>query len=570
MKKKAFVVAIALSLLLGMIMVAVGGEMVDGEEKVTENIDYEIQPSQEINDWHDLDTVRDGGGGNYILKDDLDEDTAGYDQLVDTEEGWEPIEDFPGTFDGNGHKIRDLYIDRPEKDSVGLFGSSAGEIENVELVDADIKGGDDVGGLTGVNYGEVINSGVEGQVTGDKFVGGIIGREIRLLGDTTLRDSYFEGEIRGEIYVGGIVGYIGDHQDHQIENSHYNVDEVLINGENHITFGGLFHGQYQDWIEDKELEIEDYEGTLVPSGDHYEINDAEGFKDLLGFAGDHEKSFRLSDDVDLSEEPGLHIPYLAADFDGDSHIVSGLTLNQPFGFTVSLFAYNEDALVENLGIFDCDIEGHMYVGGLVGRNDQGEVMNCYAKGEVSGNDSIGGLVASNAGSITDSYSLAEVSGETSVGGLIGANGGDVVNTYAAGDVRGDKTIGGLVGRDWNGTVKNSFWDTETTGQDESDGGTGKSTEEMKDVATYTDTDTEGLEEPWDFVGNPNDDDGDEEIWDIDEEGVINDGYPAFAWEEEVEIEEEDEEDEDGIPGFTSTLLLLALVIVVAVHYKKKR
>jgi hypothetical protein len=52
-------------------------------------------------------------------------------------------------------------------------------------------------------------------------------------------------------------------------------------------------------------------------------------------------------------------------------------------------------------------------------------------------------------------------------------------------------VGGLVGVNCPpagencGTVSNSFWDTETSGQAISDGGTGKSTAEMKSIVTFT-------------------------------------------------------------------------------------
>ena len=46
---------------------------------------------------------------------------------------------------------------------------------------------------------------------------------------------------------------------------------------------------------------------------------------------------------------------------------------------------------------------------------------------------------------------------------------------------------------------------------------------MKLAATYTDTATAGLDSPWDFTGNPNDDAGTEDHWNID--GAVNAGYP---------------------------------------------
>jgi hypothetical protein len=57
------------------------------------------------------------------------------------------------------------------------------------------------------------------------------------------------------------------------------------------------------------------------------------------------------------------------------------------------------------------------------------------------------------------------------------------NSYP-GSVTGNYTVGGLVGLNF-GTVSNSFWDTETSGQSTSAGGTGETTAEMQDVGTLS-------------------------------------------------------------------------------------
>ena len=84
----------------------------------------------EISNWNDLDAIRYDLDGDYILVNNLDENTAGYDEHVGVpDNGWEPIgqfdedEDmvFSGSFDGNGHKIRNLRINRPDTSYVGLF-----------------------------------------------------------------------------------------------------------------------------------------------------------------------------------------------------------------------------------------------------------------------------------------------------------------------------------------------------------------------------------------------------------------------------------------------------------------
>jgi len=56
-------------------------------------------------------------------------------------------------------------------------------------------------------------------------------------------------------------------------------------------------------------------------------------------------------------------------------------------------------------------------------------------------------------------------------------------------VSGNEDVGGLVGRnlapEYEGTVSDSFWDTQSSGQSTSDGGTSKTTAEMKDISTFS-------------------------------------------------------------------------------------
>jgi hypothetical protein len=135
--------------------------------------------------------------------------------------------------------------------------------------------------------------------------------------------------------------------------------------------------------------------------------------------------------------------------------------------------------------FTGSVTGNYYVGGLVGGND-GTVSNSHSTGSVTGNYYVGGLVGINGwdGTVSNSYSSGNVTGDEYVGGLVGVNFGTVSNSYSSGNVTGDEYVGGLVGVNWGGTVSNSFWDTKTSGQATSAGGTGKTTAEMQDIATF--------------------------------------------------------------------------------------
>ena len=67
-------------------------------------------------------------------------------------------------------------------------------------------------------------------------------------------------------------------------------------------------------------------------------------------------------------------------------------------------------------------------------------------------------------------------------------------------ITGESQVGGFVGSlEDNATVADSFWDEEVSNLDTSPAGTAKTTAEMQDIDTYTDTGTEGLDSPWDMV-----------------------------------------------------------------------
>jgi hypothetical protein len=130
------------------------------------------------------------------------------------------------------------------------------------------------------------------------------------------------------------------------------------------------------------------------------------------------------------------------------------------------------------------VNGNDLVGGLAGKNE-GTVSNSYSIGTVAGNDFVGDLVGFNSGTVSNSYASSTVIGSNFVGGLVGRNEAVVSRCYSAGSVTGHEHAGGLVGQNLYGVVSNSFWDTQTSGQADSDGGTGKTTIEMQDIATFT-------------------------------------------------------------------------------------
>jgi hypothetical protein len=173
-------------------------------------------PSQnlEIRTWYDLDAVRNNLGGHHTLMNDLDSTTEGYEELASATanqgKGWQPIigtndDAFTGSFDGQGHEIRDLFIDRPDEDFVGLFSivGQGGDVENVGVVTATVSGNSSVGGLVGGNAGTVSNSYSTGSITGRTYyIGGLVGFN----GAGTVTNSYSTGNVTGYAGVGGLTG----------------------------------------------------------------------------------------------------------------------------------------------------------------------------------------------------------------------------------------------------------------------------------------------------------------------------------------------------------------------------
>ena len=156
------------------------------------------------------------------------------------------------------------------------------------------------------------------------------------------------------------------------------------------------------------------------------------------------------------------------------------------------------------------VTGSNYTGGLTGSNSGGTVTLCYAMGAVAGNELVGGLLGTNYGVVTTCYAKGPVTGVTYVGGLMGRNWyGMVESCYAAGAVTGEEYVGGLVGDNEVIEVVSSYWDMETSGQPTSDGGEGRTTDEM----TYPYEDNTYVD--WNFSN----------VWTADVGNAINGGYP---------------------------------------------
>jgi len=182
---------------------------------ITMNDNYIIYAifGREIRDWYDLDAIRNNLFGSHTLMNDLDSSTPGYEELASQTanqgKGWQPLgtwslSAFTGSFNGQGHEIRDLFINRPNESPVGLFGYTGeeGVIKDTNMVDITVAGYYYVGGLVGFNNGIVTNSHSTGNVSGTVgMVGGLVGKN-----SDTVSNSFSTASVSGIVNAGGLVG----------------------------------------------------------------------------------------------------------------------------------------------------------------------------------------------------------------------------------------------------------------------------------------------------------------------------------------------------------------------------
>lgn len=170
----------------------------------------------------ELDAIRNAMNKYYKLNNDIDLSTY----LAGSAEGWQPIGDslsaataFTGGLNGNSHKITGLWIKRGGMDEVGLFGcvyNATIESLGVEISSAGIEGNQLVGGVSGsqvsvAGVSSIVNCYVKGNVSGDAYVGGLVGRQAAYIisevgSRCTIENCYATGSVKGNNIVGGLVG----------------------------------------------------------------------------------------------------------------------------------------------------------------------------------------------------------------------------------------------------------------------------------------------------------------------------------------------------------------------------
>jgi filamentous hemagglutinin family protein len=325
---------------------------------------------------------------NYKLANDIDASgTAGWNDGA----GFVPIGDsfsnnFAATFDGAGHVISGLTINRG--DYVGLFGfvGWTASIKNVGLAGGTFVGNNMVGSLAGYTSGGTIsNVWSTASVTGAS-AGGLVGAN-----GSTITQSYATGTVTGTYSgSGGTAGGLVARNNGTITRS---FATGAVKGVAYAA-GGL---------------VGNNSSTITNS---YATGDVRGIiaGGLAGINGYQISGSYATGDV----------------------YASGGPINTTYGG--GLVGYNNYRIVQSYATGSVSSTGY-FAGGLAGYNNNtgALIAQSYATGAVSSNAYAGGLVGYNLfGSVSESWASGVLSGSTSGGLIAGGDfswGGSVTSSY---------------------------------------------------------------------------------------------------------------------------------------------
>jgi len=418
--------------------------------------------------------------GDYVLTTDLDAAGVTGFAPIGTYSG-ELTDAFAGTFDGQGHIIRNLSISAGE--GTGLFGASTGIVTDLGLIGCTLTGTQKTGGMAGVNSGEIGRCYVKnGVVTGTGSVGGFVGMNVGTIyecfahvtvsaessgggfagfNSNLLHNCYSTGPVTGTSALGGFLG--------TATAGGWSVNCYSSGAVSKLatTFGG-FIGEGESFVVQCFWDTEtsgcstSIGGTGLTSAEMtkaiYFTNAAWEFTTTwsilendapphlqhacppigIGSATDLQAigsaNFPADFDYYLTQSfdaaatagwPETFVPLCPATsfsgaFYGRGYTISNLTVNRAGLDNIGLFAkVSPWGLVKGVRLANCQISGSSNVGAIAGSNS-GTLNDCQASGAVAGSVYVGGLVGENRGLTHYCTSSGSVSATLGAGGLVGA------------------------------------------------------------------------------------------------------------------------------------------------------
>lgn len=138
--------------------------------------------------------------GNYVLAGNIDFGGKNYCPIA-----YKSGTSFTGKFSGNGHTISNISVNY-DFDLVGLFGTNKGLIMNL-AVNGEVTGEEYIGGICAKNEGTIYSCSFDGEVRQSATtqrkgkVGGICGTNY-----ATISNCFNSADVSGKDYIGGICG----------------------------------------------------------------------------------------------------------------------------------------------------------------------------------------------------------------------------------------------------------------------------------------------------------------------------------------------------------------------------
>lgn len=529
----------------------------------------------QIEDCADLQAIDGNMSANYILINDIDcSAVSNFSQIGST------VIAFTGTLNGQGYAVSDVSVSTTYAGMFGNIGSGA-TVENLGFKNPYIDGSTYSGVLTSYLSGGTVSYVYVGDgtlVCSNAYCGGLVGYMYEA--SSVVTSSYSNVNINNGIYVGGVVGrfstgtianvyasgimtgsqkkgIIGSVDGGVTPNvtgAYFDATRSTASTESFsnskTTAQMMTQSTFSGW--DFTVAGNGTIGTWIMAGyPHLQMEHRQTvttITELQLMAVDLTASYTLANNLTCTNcsswnggsgfAPVGHntANRFSGSFNGQGYEIDGLNINRGSTSYIGLFGWVDTAgYIKEVGLTNAAVTSSQYAGPLIGRIENGTVSSTFATGNIYSQEasSIGGLIGyvAEGGTIRNSYAHTNAVAFTVVGGFVGTNAGTILNSYSKGSVTesgGMDIVGGLVGSNV-GTITDSFYDTQTSGQSGNTKGTGKTTVEMKSLATFTDTATAGLSSAWDFVGTPYDDLGTSSIWDMDP--AINSGYAFLAWQQ---------------------------------------
>ena len=312
---------------------------------------------------------------------------------------------FTGTFDGNGHTIKNIHIvdrtynptpagDYRSSADVGLFArlDSGGTVKNLKVT-GNVSSGrkaDNMGGIVGANNGGTVTNCtfVSGGVSGGIAinVGGIVG-----LNSGSVTDCTFSGGISGSDDVGGVVG----DNSGSVTNC-TNTSGFIISGSGN-NFGGVVgnnSGTVENCSNSGSFSVSELLSVSSVSGDN-----------LGGVVGQNSGAdAKITSCYNTGDLLHYSDPQPKNSFDGN--------LGGVVGSNTDNSSVTNSYSTGDIGSDDKPFPVQGIFGGVVGSNsDNSSVTNCYTTGKFGKyiDGTVGGVVGSNVdtSSVTDCYFLQQ-------------------------------------------------------------------------------------------------------------------------------------------------------------------